>query len=146
MGPRVVLDTNVLLKVYNREPGHEKVVEILDQVEAGKTLAAISTVTIAEVSVGYYLSGDEAGLKSFLLRLRSAGEYTIVDVDADLADLAGKIRAETGMRLPDAIIAASAVTSGSSHVITEDNNFKKASSFIASHTPEEFLKQAQSTS
>ena len=140
MGPRVILDTNVLLKVYNREPGHEIVVEILDQVETGKTMAAISTVTIAEVAVGYHTSGDEAGLKNFILRLRSTGEYTIVDVDIELAGLAGKIRAKTGMRLPDAIIAASGVISGASHVITEDKNFKKASSFIASLTPEEFLE------
>lgn len=140
MGPRVILDTNVLLKVYNREPGHESVVEILDQVETGKTMAAISTVTIAEVAVGYHTSGDEAGLKNFILRLRSTGEYTIVDVDIELAGLAGKIRAKTGMRLPDAIIAASGVISGASHVITEDKKFKKASSFIASLTPEEFLK------
>lgn len=140
MGPRVILDTNVLLKVYNREPGHEIVVEILDQVETGKTMAAISTVTIAEVAVGYHTSGDEAGLKNFILRLRSTGEYTIVDVDIELAGLAGKIRAKTGMRLPDAIIAASGVISGASHVITEDKKFKKVSSFIASLTPEEFLK------
>ena len=140
MGPRVILDTNVLLKVYNREPGHESVVEILDQVETGKTMAAISTVTIAEVAVGYHTSGDEVGLKNFILRLRSTGEYMIVDVDIELAGLAGKIRAKTGMRLPDAIIAASGVISGASHVITEDKKFKKASSFIASLTPEEFLK------
>lgn len=140
MGPRVILDTNVLLKVYNREPGHESVVEILDQVETGKTMAAISTVTIAEVAVGYHTSGDEAGLKNFILRLRSTGDYTIVDVDIESAELAGKIRAKTGMRLPDAIIAASGVISGASHVITEDKKFKKASFFIASLTPEEFLK------
>lgn len=140
MGPRVILDTNVLLKVYNREPGHEIVVEILDQVETGKTMAAISTVTIAEVAVGYHTSGDEAGLKDFILRLRTTSEYAIMEVDIESAELAGKIRAKTGMRLPDAIIAASGVISGASHVITEDKNFRKASSFIASLTPEEFLK------
>ena len=140
MGPRVILDTNVILKVYNREPGHESVVEILDQVETGKTMAAISTVTIAEVAVGYHTSGDEAGLKDFILRLRTTGEYAIMEVDIESAELAGEIRAKTGMRLPDAIIAASGVISGASHVITEDKNFRKASSFIASLTPEEFLK------
>ncbi|MFH2110716.1 MAG: PIN domain-containing protein [Candidatus Bathyarchaeota archaeon] len=140
MGPRVVLDTNVLLKVYNREPGYEGVVEILDQVESGKARAAISTVTIAEVAVGYHTSGDETGLKDFVLHFRSTGEYAIVDVDTGLAELAGKIRAKTGMRLPDAIIAASGVISGASHVITEDKQFTKASAFIASLTPDEFLK------
>ena len=126
--------------MYNREPGHEIVVEILDQVETGKTMAAISTVTIAEVAVGYHTSGDEAGLKDFILRLRTTSEYAIMEVDIESAELAGKIRAKTGMRLPDAIIAASGVISGASHVITEDKNFRKASSFIASLTPEEFLK------
>ena len=140
MGPRVVLDTNVLLKVYNRESGYEGVVEILDQVESGKATATISTVTIAEVAVGYHTSGDEAGLKNFILRLRSTGEYAIVDVDTELAELAGKIRAKTGMRLPDAIIAASGVISGASHVITEDKQFIKVSAFIASLSPDEFLK------
>ena len=140
MGPRVVLDTNVLLKVYNRESGYEGVVEILDQVESGKATATISTVTIAEVAVGYHTSGDEAGLKDFILRLRSTGQYAIVDVDTELAELAGKIRAKTGMRLPDAIIAASGVISGASHVITEDKQFIKVSAFIASLSPDEFLK------
>lgn len=140
MGPRVVLDTNILLKVYNREPGYEGVVEILDQVESGKAAATISTVTIAEVAVGYHTSGDEAGLKNFILRLRSTGEYAIVDVDTELAELAGKIRAKTGIRLPDAIIAASGMISGASHVITEDKQFTKASAFIASLAPDEFLK------
>lgn len=139
MGPRIVLDTNVLLKVYNREPGYEGVVEILDQVESGKVTAMISTVTIAEVAVGYHISGDEAGLKDFILRLRSTGEYAIVDVDTGLAELAGKIGAKTGMRLPDAIIVASGVISGASHVITEDGQFSKASAFIASLSPDEFL-------
>ena len=73
MGPRVVLDTNALLKVYNREPGYEGVVEILDQVESGKATATISTVTIAEVAVGYHTSGDETGLKDFILHFRSTG-------------------------------------------------------------------------
>jgi len=140
VGQRVILDTNVLLKVYNREPGHESVVEILDQVETGKTMAAISTVTIAEVAVGYHVSDDEAGLKDFILRLRTTDEYAIMEVDIESAELAGKIRAKTGMRLPDAIIAASGVISGATHVITEDKNFRKASSFIASLTPEEFLE------
>lgn len=143
MGPRVILDTNVLLKVYNREPGHEAVVEILDQVESGGATAAVSTVTIAEVAVGYHTSGDEAGLKDFILRLRSTAEYTIVDVDTGLAELAGKIRAETGMRLPDAIITASGVLSGASYVITEDKQFTKASAFIASLTPEEYLNRSE---
>ena len=63
-----------------------------------------------------------------------------MDVDTELAELAGKIRAKTGMRLPDAIIAASGVISGASHVITEDKQFTKASAFIASLAPDEFLK------
>lgn len=139
MGPRVILDTNVLLKVSNREPGYEIAVEILDRVESGEATAAISTITIAEVAVGYYTSGDEAAFKDFLLSLRSTAGYTIVGLDTSVAELAGKIRAITGLRLPDAIIAASGVSSGASHVITEDKQFKKAFDIIASLTPDEFL-------
>ena len=141
MGHRVILDTCTLLKVTNREPGHEAVAEILDRVESGEANAAVSTITIAEVAVGYHTSRDEAGLRDFITRLRSAREYIIADLDTATAELAGRIRAETGMRLPDAIIAASGVLAGASHVITDDRQFARASAFIAPLTPEEFLER-----
>ena len=139
MGQEVVLDTNVLLKVYNREPGYEGVTEILDSVDQGEVTAVVSAITVAEIAVGYHMSGDERGLKAFVLHLRSSGNYVTVDVDVELAELAGRIRAETGLRLPDAIIAATGVTAGASQVITEDKQFKKVSAFIPSLTPDEFL-------
>ena len=57
-----------------------------------------------------------------------------------MAEFAGKIRAETGIRLLDAIIAASGLLIGASHVITEDKLFEKASRYIASIAPDEFIK------
>lgn len=138
MGNRIILDTNVLLKLVNREPGFESVVKILDRVEDGEVNAYLSAVTIAELAVGYYLSGDEAGLKDFLLHVRSRNNYSVVDVDIELGMLAGKIRASTGLRLPDAIIAASGIISEADFVITGDTNFRQASSFISPITPEEY--------
>ena len=90
--------------------------------------------------MGYHASGDEAGLRKFIDRLRSTADYAIMDVDTVAAELAGRIRAETGLRLPDAIIAASGVLSGASHVVTDDTQFAKASAFISPLTPEEYLQ------
>ena len=139
MGNRVVLDTNILLKVVNKESGYASVVKILDQVDKGNINAFLSAVTIAEVAVGYYRSGDEAGLKDFLLHIRSHNKYSVVEVDMELGELAGKIRASTGLRLPDAIIAASGMISEANWVITEDTHFKQASSFVSPITPDEFV-------
>ena len=65
-----------------------------------------------------------------------------MDVNVSIADEAARIRAQTGLKLPDAIIAATGTIGKAKYVITNDTKaFKKASKVIEVRTPEEFMSE-----
>ena len=141
MALKRVIDTNIFLHVINREePYFNDSTALLDLVDDGRLFGVVSTISIAELSVGYYAAGDEAGLRRFLLHLLSSENYQLVDVDSSVAELAGKIRNETGLRLPDALIIASGLKAGVDSVVTCDEEFKKAEKTLKCVTPSEFLR------
>ncbi len=51
--------------------------------------------------------------------------WQIVPVDAELAMLAARLRAAHGLRLPDAIHAATAICAGCAALLTHDRNFSR---------------------
>jgi len=144
MAQTVIIDTNVFLNVINREEplfGPSK--ELLDLVDAGEVKAVVSVITIAELSTGFYLMGDERGRKEFLLHVMSSEDYKVAPVDVGVADSAGRIRAETGLRLPDSIIVSSGLKERVDLIVTHDEGFKVAGEYIASATPEEAIQNYQ---
>jgi predicted nucleic acid-binding protein len=146
MALKTVIDTNIFLHVINREePYFNDSTALLDLVDDGRLFGVVSTISIAELSVGYYAAGDEAGLRRFQLHLLSSENYQLVDVDSSVAELAGKIRNETGLRLPDALIIASGLKAGVDSVVTCDEEFKKAEKTLKCVNPSEFLASFPST-
>jgi len=144
MVQRVIIDTNVFLNVINREEPHfSPSKELLDLVDAGKVKAVVSVITIAELSTGFYLMGDERGRREFLLHVMSSEDYKVAPVDVGVADSAGRIRAETGLRLPDSIIVSSGLKERVDLIVTHDEGFKVAGEYIASATPEEMVQDLQ---
>jgi len=144
MAQRVIIDTNVFLNVINREePNFGPSKELLDLVDAGKVKAVVSVITIAELSTGFYLMGDERGRREFLLHIMSSEDYKVAPVDVGVADSAGRIRAETGLRLPDSIIVSSGLKERVDLIVTHDDEFKMAGEYITSATPEEMVKDLQ---
>jgi len=67
-------------------------------------------------------AGNEA-LASRYRRVMAA--WQIVPVDAELAVLAARLRAAHGLRLPDAIHAATAISSGCVALMTHDRDFSR---------------------
>jgi predicted nucleic acid-binding protein len=139
------VDTNVFLNVKNREEpyyGYSK--SILDSVDEGSNKAFVSTVVIAEICSGYYLTREVQEKEEFLLHLVSSQNYEVVDVSIGIADEAARIRSETGLKLPDAIIAATATIARAKYVVTNDiESFKKASKIIDVRTPKEFTIETE---
>lgn len=137
------IDTNVFLNVKNREEPHYSYSKsVLDSIDDGLNKAFVSTVVIAEICTGYYLTHEIEEKKEFLLHLLSSENYTIVDVSTTIADEAARIRSETGLRLPDAIIAATGTLAKAKYVVTNDTEaFKKASKTIGVRTPKELTTE-----
>ncbi len=143
MAKTVVLDTNVFLNVINREePMFISSSRMLDLVDEGRVNAVVSTVTLAELCTGYYVVGDEKGWKALLLHLLSSEHYRVVNVDVDVADRAGRVRAETGLRMPDSIIVATGLVSGAGYVVTHDEEFNRSSSHIQPIASKDFIEEA----
>ena len=141
MAQRVIIDTNVFLNVINREePHYNPSKELLDLVDAGEVNAVVSVITVAELSTGFYLMGDDRGRREFLLHIMSSENYKVAPVDVGVADSASRISAETGLRLPDSIIVSSGLRERVDLIVTHDEEFKAAGEYIKSATPEEMVQ------
>jgi len=137
----IVVDTNVFLNVKNKEePYYTSSRDVLDSIDDGENRAMLSTVVLAEICAGYYLTGERKGKEDFLFHVLSSNNYKIVDVNVRIADEAARIRSQTNLRLPDAIIVATGTTANAEYIITNDlDSFKKAAKFIKALSPREFL-------
>ena len=92
---RALLDTNIVIDYLN---GIDAAREEIDRYEE----PLISPITWMEVMVGVEDHEDKA-IRSFLSR------FAQVSIDADVAEIAVSIRRNHRMRLPDAIVWASAI-------------------------------------
>jgi len=91
---KALLDTNILIDYLNGiEAAHEEIRRY--------ETPLISTITWMEVMVGVN-EGEQQTVRSFLSR------FSQIDIDAKVAEIAVSIRRERKIRLPDAIIWASA--------------------------------------
>ena len=135
----ISVDTNVYIGIKNKEPGHEFSSKILDWVDSGALRCVVSTVLVAEICAGYHAAGEENEKDDFLSHLVSSQNYDIMELSVGLADDAGKIKATTDLRLPDAIIVASAIKGGAEFLVSNDSSLKKASKSIRVMTSEEFV-------
>ena len=91
---KALLDTNILIDYLN---GIYAAREEINRYET----ALISAITWMEVMVGVK-DDEQKAVRSFLSR------FTQVGIDAEIAEIAVSIRRKTKIRLPDAIIWASA--------------------------------------
>jgi len=84
----------------------------------------VSAVSLAELLVGPHREGDSskvAAARDFVLGLPNA---TLIGVGADVADQAARFRAE-GLRMPDALIAASGTEGGAEAIVTNDPGMRR---------------------
>jgi predicted nucleic acid-binding protein len=89
---------------------------------AGRLRFAVTTVTLAEVTTGPLGAGDEALARRYRAVLES---WSVVPLDADIAETAARLRATLRLRLPDAVQAASALAVNAAALVTHDRDFDR---------------------
>ena len=137
----ILLDTNIFLNVKNKEQqfyGFSK--KLLDAVDNGKVQAIVSVVTVAEICAGYHEAGEEREKHDFMAHIQSSPNFKVVNLDPSLADYSGKIRAQTKLRLPDAIVVATALMEKAQAIATHDQRLNNASKLIKVASARELLK------
>lgn len=122
-GALVMVDSAPI--IYTLEANAEfaaRFAPLFERQAQGEIVFAVSTVTIAEVLAGPLKAGEEALAK----RYRAVFEaWQVVELTCDIAESAARLRGKYGLKLPDAIQAASALAINADALITHDRDFSK---------------------
>ena len=93
---------------------------VFDAHDKGLVRFAVTTITLAEVLTGPLGKGDEVLAEKYRATLRS---WFVVDLDAETAESAARLRSALKLKLADAVQAASALAIGADALITHDRDF-----------------------
>jgi predicted nucleic acid-binding protein len=88
--------------------------------DEGVLRLAVTTVTLAEVLTGPLGARDEVLAERYRATLKS---WFVVDLDAEIAESAARLRAACKLKLADAVQAASALAVGADALVTHDRDF-----------------------
>lgn len=122
---RVYLDTNIFIYALEGYSTFRAVLTTLFGALDRCELAAItSELTLAEVLVKPFSDRSIERERAYLQILQPSTSLQMVPVSRDVLIAAARLRAETTMKLPDAIHAATAQITGCSYFLTNDTQLK----------------------
>lgn len=136
MGIKIALDINIFISIHNDEDDSKYCEIILQAIDKNEWETWISIIVIAEMLVGYYHQGELSDADHFTYFIQN--KFQIQDIDHIIAQLGAKIRSKHKIRLPDALIIASAIQNKVDILISNDIDMKNSQ--IQIMTPQEFVK------
>jgi predicted nucleic acid-binding protein len=93
---------------------------LFEQHAAGEIAFAVTTIAMAEVLAGPLGKEQEVLAKRYRGIMES---WQVVDLTADIAESAARIRANLKLKLPDAVQVASALAIHADALVTHDRDF-----------------------
>lgn len=131
-GASLLIDSSVVLSYLSgEEAGSQRAEELFDAfVATGRNPASLSMITVAEILVRPFRRGPSAvaTAEGFLQHF---ADLRLVVVSYEVAREGARLRATTGLSMPDALIVASGVVAGADQVITADRSWRARLSAIA---------------
>ena len=122
-GDLVLVDTAPLIYVLEDHPEFAQLfVGMFEAAERGQLQIAVSTISLAELLVGPLKQGQDALAKRYE---KALGAFELVPVSVEISSTAARLRANSGLRLPDALQAATALEIGAIALVTHDRDFTK---------------------
>lgn len=122
-GDTVLVDTAPLIYVLEDHPQYAaRFAGLFEAFEQGRVHICVSTICLAELLVGPLKAGQVALAKRYEKAL--AG-FDLIPVSSEIAVTAARLRADLGLRLPDALQAATALEVGASALVTHDRDFSR---------------------
>ena len=124
-GDLVVVDTAPLIYILEDHPRFAPLFQgLFEAADRGQLQVAVSTISMAELLVGPFKEGRDALAKRYEKALEN---FELIAVSTEVAVTAARLRASTGLRLPDALQAATALEIGAAALATHDRDFSKLS-------------------
>ncbi len=103
-----------------------KAMVVWEEIKEGKGRLVVSSVVIAEMTKKLLKMGKKRQLGEFLEGLEESTRIFVVDLTSKLALEAGKLGNTYDMPTVDSIILATAISTGHTNVLTDDNDFLPA--------------------
>jgi predicted nucleic acid-binding protein len=120
-GATVLVDTAPWIYLLQEHPEFAPRFEgLFAAAEEGRVELALSTITLAEVLTGPYKAGEIALAKRYEKALNT---YQVMPFSAAVAIQAAQLRAQYGLKLPDAVQLATALEMGAAALVTHDRDF-----------------------
>lgn len=128
-GP-VAIDTALFIYFIEEHPRYLPLVESLFvEIAAGRLAAVTSSVTLLEVLVIPYRSGDANLAARYEALLTRSRGLRLVDTDRDQLRAAAQLRgAHAALRTPDALQMVAALSAGCTALITNDRRLPRVRS------------------
>ena len=121
----VYLDASAIIySVERNEPCFTLLAPAWQQAEAGRFAVVCSELVVAETLVRPMREGH-ADLEAALRAVFAAPEVDLIPATRELWDDTAHLRAETGLKTPDALHAATALRAGCALFITNDTDFRR---------------------
>ena len=124
-GSRVLLDTVALIYFLEENERYSKSAEkIFSRIESGQLQGVMASLVFAELLVPLYRSGDPQAATGLSNRLRNFRNLEVIPLTTEISMGAARLRADYGLRTPDAIHAATAISTQSNGILTNDKRLK----------------------
>lgn len=123
-----IVDSSALLRYLDREPGFDRIAQLLKEAARNRNELLISTVNWGEVVSAIYKAHGLAIARNASARLRAL-PLTIVPVDADQTEQAAILKQDFKLPYADAFAGALALERNAT-LVTADFDFKPAAHAI----------------
>jgi len=128
LNKKVCIDTAPFIYYMEQHPHYGAIVKpIFKNIETGKIEAITTSITLLEVLVHPYRSGNEKLAGQYKDILLNAEGLTTFEVTHEIAENAAKLRSKYVIRTPDAIQISTAILNNADVFLTNDEALKKIS-------------------
>jgi predicted nucleic acid-binding protein len=129
---RIALDTCIFIYQWEASPRYSVLTDcIFSSLERSDSFAVTSTITMTELLVHPYRNDEVVKVNELFGLLSTYPSLEWVAPDLEIAARAAEIRAQSGLRTPDALQAATAIHSKATAFLTNDPVFRRIKYFEA---------------
>ncbi|MDK2895616.1 MAG: hypothetical protein PWQ98_1743 [Moorella sp. (in: firmicutes)] len=129
---RLLLDTSTIIYFLQGISPYDTILNPLFGLFEQQNLeAVISVITVTELLVGPLKQDNQEALTMVKLFLDDFPGLKVIPISRQIGQMAAAIRAKTNLRLPDALIIATAKTAGCGAIIGNDRTWSKINTAVA---------------
>lgn len=124
-GKRVYFDTNIFIYIFEGSPQYQDAIKlVLQLVESEEIEAFTNEITLGELLVFPFKNKQERIARTYIQALNNPDFVALTPTTQDIHIKAAQIRAEYGIKYPDAVHVASALLSACDVFLTNDRKIK----------------------